>query len=492
MSRQRWGVSIAVLQAGLAVSLLGGCGYYNGMYNANRLANSARKAEREGRTYEANSLWGQVATKAESVVVRHPNSKYAEQAAILKGMALARLGQCEQALGPLGRVTVAAIGTDLTEDAWLAAGRCHVSMGNIAAGDVAFAQVIESKNSWRRREARFQRARTLRHSGRFEEALIALEGVPERRAVSERLLSLAGDGRVPEAMALADSLVARADTTQPWDSVLVSLGQQAPSNASSLVDRVRQLPNRSAETQARWLLEDGLRLIGSDTARARTRFRTAVEIGGSGDAAGRASLQLVTLDLRGVSHPQGLSPLIRSLLSNAQRHGSASAELTQLSNTAAGVLTATASLTPGAPQGDLRLFLAAEAARDSLRALRLAERIFLRILREWPESPYAPKAVLAAQQLNPEWADSARALLEARYFESPYLAMIRGDEGSAYRQLEDSLGAFAVAQAGTAGRAPAAGPRRPGRAVPVRPEDDKETPRQRPQPAPNRRVLEPQ
>jgi tetratricopeptide (TPR) repeat protein len=482
---------MVVLRAGLAVSLLGGCVYYNGMYNANRLANSARKAEREGRTFEANNLWGQVATKAESVVVRHPKSKYAEEATILRGLALARLGQCEQALGPLARVTVAAIGTDLTEDAWLATGRCQVSLGNIAAGDVAFAQVTESKNPWRRREARFQRAQTLRHSGRYREALSALEGVPEPRAVSERLLSLAGSGRVPEAMALADSLVARGDTTQPWDSLLVSLGRQDPSNASSLIARVRQLPNRSAETQARWLLDDGRRLIGSDTARARRRFREAVEIGGSGEAAGRASLQLVRLDLRGVRHPQAIAPLIRSLGTNAKRYETVSAELTQLSNTAAGILTATASMTPGAPQGDLRLFLAAEAARDSLLAPRLAEGIFLRILREWPESPYAPKAILAAQQVNPEWADSARALLEARYFESPYLAMIRGNEGSAYRQLEDSLGAFATAQAGAVGRAPGVGPRTPGRPAPVAPGADKRPKPQRPRPAPNKPTFEP-
>ena len=183
---------MAVLHAGLAASLLGGCVYYNGMYNANRLANSARKAEREGRTFEANNLWGQVATKAESVIVRHPKSKYAEEAAILKGLALARMGQCEQALGPLGRVTITAVGTDLTEDAWLATGRCQVLMGNVAAGDAAFAQVVESKNSWRRREARFYRAQTLRRAGRYQEALSTLEGIREPRAVAERLLSLAG------------------------------------------------------------------------------------------------------------------------------------------------------------------------------------------------------------------------------------------------------------------------------------------------------------
>ncbi|MGZ8399404.1 MAG: tetratricopeptide repeat protein [Gemmatimonadales bacterium] len=488
MIRDRRGVPM-LLRAGLAASLLGGCVYYNGMYNANRLANSARKAEREGRTFEANNLWGQVATKAESVVVRHPKSKYAEEAAILRGLALARMGQCEAALGPLGRVAVASVGTDLTEDALLAIGRCQVFMGNIAAADAAFAGVTDSKNSWRRREARFLRAQTLRQAGRYEEALTVLEEVREPREVPERLLSLAGAGRVPEAMALADSLVARGDTTQPWDSLLVSLGRQDPSSASSLVDRVGRLPNRPAETRARWLLDDGRRLIGTDTARARNRFQEAVKIGGPGDAAGRSSLELVRLDLRGVRHARELSSVIRSLRANAELYPSAANELIGLSNAASGVLTATASVTPGSPQGDLRLFFAAEAARDTLVAPRLAAGLFQRILREWPESPYAPKAALAAQRLNPEWADSARALLEAHYLESPYLAMIRGEEGSAYRQLEDSLSAFAAAQAKVPATAPGVRPATPGRPTPAGPDDDSPAPRS-PRPPPNNPALD--
>jgi TolA-binding protein len=461
------------------------------MYNTNRLANSARKAEREGRTFAATSLWGQVATKAESVMVRHPKSKYAEQAAILRGLALARLGQCDQALAPLGRIAVAAVSTDLTEDAWLATGRCQVSLGNVATADAAFAQVIDSKNSWRRREARFQRSRTLRHAQRYEEALKSLEGVPESRALPERLLSLAGDGRVSEAMALADSLVAAGDTTQPWDSLLVSLGQQDAPNGSSLVDRVRRLPGRPAETQARWLLEDGLRLVGSDTARARRRFQEAVKIGGPGAAAGRATLQLVGLDLRRVSQPPALSPLVQSLRNSAARYPAVAAEMTQLAYTAAGVMAVTASLTPGSPQGDLRLFLAAETARDSLLAPRLAEELFQRIVREWPESPYAPKAVLAAQQVNPEWADSARSLLEMRYFTSPYLAMIRSGEDSAYRQLEDSLGAFALANSRASGRPPTPRPGVPDRRTPARDDDDDRPAVRRPQPAPSSRIVDP-
>ena len=471
----------------LTAGLLGGCVYYNGMYNANRLANSARKAERDGRTFEATNLWGQVATKAESVVVRHPRSKYAEEASILRGLALARLGQCEQALSPLSRIAVARLSADLREDAWLATGRCHVTLRNIPAADAAFAQVLDSKNSARRREARFQRARTLRYSGRYEEAVAALRGVNEPRAARELLLSLAGAGRLPDAMALADSLVALGDTTQPWDSVVASLGQQDASSASDLVDRLRRLPGRTGERQARWLLDDGMRLAPTDTARASARFREAVKIGGAGESAGRASLELLRLNLRSIAEPQQLPATIRTLLEVAAKHQVVASDLQLLSATASGVLTALDSSAPGGPQGDLRLFLAAEAARDSLQAPRLARGIFLRILNEWPESPYAPKAVLAAQRLDPSWSDSARALLEVRYVSSPYLAMIRGEEGSAYRQLEDSLGAFAAARAAAVRRDRPVTPRRPG----VPPRDDDDVPGRRPQPAPSSRVIEP-
>src|SRR3954469_507008 len=146
MSRAR------LFRLALASALLGGCVYYNGMYNANRLAGSARKAEREGRTFEANNLWGQVATKAESVVVRHPTSKYAEEAAVLRGVALARLGQCDQALGALSRLTLSAKPSGLTEDALLATGSCQLAVGNLPASEAAFGQLLDSRDRNRRRE----------------------------------------------------------------------------------------------------------------------------------------------------------------------------------------------------------------------------------------------------------------------------------------------------------------------------------------------------
>jgi tetratricopeptide (TPR) repeat protein len=428
----------------LLTVLLGGCVYYNGMYNANRLAHSARKAEREGRTFEANNLWGQVATKAESVVVRHPTSKYAEEAAVLRGVALAQLGQCEQALGPLGRATLAGKPGDLTEDALLATGRCQLALDNLPASEAAFSQLLDSRNRDRRREAHFQHAKLLRQSGRYQEALRALEGVKDPRADSERILALAGIGRLPQALALADSLIAKRDTTRPWDSLMVLMGRQNPAAASQLLDRIRPLPVRSPEIPARRLLEDGIRLASSDSARAGARFREAISIGGHNDAAGRARLQLILLDLRRTRRAEDLPPVVEALKSVSGKFETVAYESTLLGGTIGGVHDAATSVTWETPRGDLRLFLAAEAARDSLRAPRLAEGLFHRILEDYPNSPYAAKVVLAVQQLDSTWADSARGLLEGRYLDSPYLAVIRGESSEEYRQLEDSLGAYAA------------------------------------------------
>lgn len=483
MTRRLRAAAAPLLCGLLASGLLGGCVYYNGMYNANRLAKSARKAEREGRTFDASNLWGQVATKAESVVVRHPRSKYADEAAVLRGLALSRLGQCEQGLGPLGRASLLRGRSDLAEDALLAAGRCQLALGNVVAADAAFIQLLGSKNSDRRVEAHYQHARAARQAGRYAEALSALEGLHDPRADSERLLALAGTGRGPEALALADSLVARGDTTTPWDSLLVTLGRQDPSGASGLVDRMRHLPNRAADTQTRWLLEDGLRLLPSDTARAAARFREAVKIGGEGEAAGRASLRLVRLDLSRATRVEDLAPFIQKLKDLASQYQATSSALSQLGVSAAGVLAAT-SVPAQSPQGDLRTFLGAEAARDTLAAPHLASALFRRIPDGWPDSPYAPKAILAAQQLDSVWTDSARVLLEERYLGSPYLAIVRGEATPEYRQLEDSLGAFA------ARLAPAARPAPAGRRAPPSRDDDDE-PGRRPQPAPGTRVVEP-
>lgn len=430
----------------LAIGCLGGCVYYNGMYNANRLARSAQKAERDGRTFEASNLWGQVATRAESVVVRHPRSKYVNQAMVLRGVALARLGQCPNAIGPLGRSPLIDPHSDLAEEAALALGRCQLELGDPAAAEAALARTQASKNARRQHEGRLQRARALRLIGRHEEALQALAGLQGSRVEQERLLAQASAGKPDETLALADSVLARNDSTVVWDSVLVALGRTDPLAASKLVDRLRDQPKTSPATHAERLLQDGIRLASVDTARAAQRLLEATRVGAGTESGQRAQLHLIRLNLARVRHPAELSPVDSALRRLASPGSEAAPEVRQLQFLVGRVRVQSDSVQPGSPEGDLRLFLTAETARDSLGARLLAAGLFRRIAEGWPESPYAPKALLAAQQLDSAWADTAWALLSGLYADSPYLAFVRGEEAPAFQQLEDSLRAFAAAE----------------------------------------------
>jgi hypothetical protein len=97
-----------------------------------------------------------------------------------------------------------------------------------------------------------------------------------------------------------------------------------------------------------------------------------------------------------------------------------------------------------AATADLGLFLAAETARDTLSAPRLAGALFRQVADDWPDSPYAPKALLALGMVDPAGADSARALLTTRYAASPYVAFVQGTPVPEYQALEDSLQAFSL------------------------------------------------
>jgi hypothetical protein len=435
--------------------LLGGCAYYNGMYNTNRMAKSARRAERDGRAFEAQGYWGQVITKADSLVVRHPRSKYADEATVLRGLAMSRLNQCQEAVGSLERLSMVKLSTDFTEEAALALGRCQLQLGDPGLADLAFVQVINSADPTRRGEARFRHARALRISGRYDEALALMRETPETRGRDDYLLALAGAGRTDEALVFADSVLALQDSAFAWDTVIAAVGRHDPQSASKLVSRLSDDPRASPEVRARRVYEDGLRLVDVDSAAAFARFQEAARMPGPTQSTELARLRLVRAALSAsrsveelVQHGDSLAPL-------ATLPTSAGLEAAALQLELARVRTLGDSGRPGIPRGDLRLFLGAEAVRDSLHARAVAATLFRRLAVDWPVSPYAPKALLAAEQLDPADDDGTRTLLDSLYHDSPYLALVRGEEAPGYRVLEDSLQAFAAAQ-------PVLSPRRPG------------------------------
>jgi tetratricopeptide (TPR) repeat protein len=474
-----------------ALVTLNGCAYYNGMYNANRLAGRAEKAERDGRTFDASSFWGQVVVKADSVLARHGDSKWADDARLLRGKALARLGRCEAAIPELARAQQELVEPPLREEASLELARCRLQQGDAAGAQIALAGMEESADSVRRDAARALLGRARVASGDYAGALGLLGSGTDSTLAGGRLVALAGAGRLDEARALADTLIASGAAGVPWGAFLREVGKADPATAAAYLDRIGTLAVDPAEV-AGWMLEDANRRMAADPAGALERLHEAEQRAPDSEAGTRARELRLRLVLAAVRGLDSLEPAIASLRGEAD-------DVPMI--TAADGLLATAELVQRTadsastrpPHGDLMLFLAGELARDSLRAPALAADLMRRVAIGWPESPYAPKALLAVMALDEGGADAARVDLESRYGASPYVAVTQGIADSTYHALEDSLGSYAVAWLAAA-RTPARSRStvRPSERRPARPSTgDPETPGRRREPRPAAGVAEP-
>jgi hypothetical protein len=319
-----------------------------------------------------------------------------------------------------------------------------VNLGDPVGAVSAYSRLTHSHDPARRALALYAHGRALRVGGQYQEALEELSSSTDPRARGERAAALAGLGRVPEALALADSLIAARDTATPWDSLVAAVGRHAPDSASALVDRVAhsELPG---ETRASLLLQDAIRIRPRDRAQSDARLVQAREAGGGATLVAQIRFAAAVLRLseaetaaevaRGADE---LDELTESVAEVAPR----AVALSAIGHRVAAVADSTQ---PGSSQGDLRLFLIGELARDSLGAPRFAATLFGRVAREWAQSPFAPKALLALIPLEPQAGDSLRDVLVRDYAESPYVAIAEGaPDPPAFQVYEDSLRRFAA------------------------------------------------
>jgi hypothetical protein len=427
----------------LLLLLLGGCAYYNGMYNARRMAARARQAEKEDRTFDATSLWGQVGVKAESVLAQHPNSKWADEARLLQGTSLIKLRNCALGVRPLEQLLAVSTNPKLTEEAAVLLGGCRTTLGDPAGALAMYGRLTGSKDPERRRLALFAHGRAQRIDGNYEAALNELNNTDYPGSQGERAAALAGLGRLPETMVLVDSLIVAGDSAAPWDSLLAAVTRHDPDAGARLVDRVADSDMPRA-LLARMLMTEGERLRESDPVESEARLAEAEKLGVGTQAGNEARFQAVLLKIRTVEELSQFKELVTRIEDLSEGTGSVAPRAAQLAGFAHRVALTADSVPAGSPTGDLRLFLAGEMARDSLNAEGFAAQQFRRVVTEWPSSPFAPKALLALIVLQPDRADSLRTSLLATYPGSPYVAMIEGGDSPEYAVLEDSLRRFAI------------------------------------------------
>jgi hypothetical protein len=418
----------------LVLVLLGaatsGCAYYNAMWSAERFARQARSSEAHGEDGAARGLWNQAAAKADTVLSRHPRSRWADDALVLRLEAVVRSGNC-LSLGTTGtRARALTLDGPLTERVDLALAQCAIEAGRPGEaarlleaplrshdGEVrAHGEVLAGRAAWGRGDA----AAADEHYAR--------SGRPD--AGLERVRLLLATAQSGHAIAVLDSLLVRRNREATWAELFAEVARAAgPGDASFALDRFLARARIAVTTRYQLLLADGDRLVAAgDADRAATQYNRVIAADRGGHEGLAAQGRLLRIRAARAENVAALAPVTAAVLRLGNAGGPDAAALLAM----IGRVT-----TPEGGEGPE--FLAAEIARDSLRAPAVAGELFVTFARRRPASLFAPKALVAALPLLPAQADSLLGVLRQEYATSPYTGALDGAISPAYAAAEDSL-----------------------------------------------------
>lgn len=484
-----------------AAALLGpaGCVYYNGMYNADRAAHEAQRFELQGRSAEARDRWQRAIVHAESVAARHPRSRWADDALLLRGRGLVQLESYVDAATVLEQAVRVAGSPALRAAALTLLGRANLALGRFAMARADLDSALESDQPAVTAEATLYRGRVLLALGALDAAFADFTASNDPQAPYYRAGVLLVRGDTAGARAQLELLAGvRPYRERQWRGILDTLAQRgAVAGASRLVERLVVRGDLTRGERARLLLDDGDRRVGArDTLQGRARYEQAMQAAADSSEARIGGVRLALLAAAEAATPADLAAASQQLGRLAADGGPAAREAQQVLR----VLGQIERFGEETAAPDALWFFRAELLRDSVRAVRLATNAFAEMAGRFPASPWTPKAIVAAIAAGHPAADSLRALLDRRYGDSPYrVAAIglaaSGPEADAYRALEDSLGQVVASWVGARRTGERARPAvddleqpreaRPGAAAPVRPAQPRPAAPTRPPPRPD-------
>ena len=423
-----------------AASLFAACTWSNSLYQARVLTRDAQRAERERQPGQAQLLWGQVITKAESAYARAPLGKHGAEALWLEGHAASRTNDCARAVPALQGALSAAAHSPWEEQLLLELGTCEEALGGSTAVSIYATLLARTTDPAIKRQARMRQGHVLVVQGEWTRALAALEGEDSLPARLDRATALAQLGRTDEALRELSIPLAGSDTSVAWGGYLDILAVHNSAATDALLDRVLAFPSFAPARRNTLVLRTAEAAMVFDPAAAERRLQRIASSPGAVTA--RPLLQQIRLtrpttpaELRGPVDSIATGELIDA--------GSGARRVAELVRFARLLLAKNDSTAPGAPRGDLTMFALGELARDSLGARRLSSWYFIRLEREWPQSPYVAKALIARARLEPDSADMLTLRLRG-LTGNPYVAAATGDLAGRTRvpRLDDSLSNF--------------------------------------------------
>jgi tetratricopeptide (TPR) repeat protein len=407
-------------RAAALLSLLGviGCAYYNGLYNARALVRRAESALHDGRDSVAVAAWREAAAKADTVIRRYPRSRWTDDALLLSGTAAALAGDCAHGLSRLAQYqNHPGAGSQARERVSVARGACLVKLGRHDQGLDTLRPFVSHRDATLSRIAAAWAARAAVAMARDDSAIV-FASIARSDALDRELVSSALRSRE---WRLAERLLRQ--RAREWRSLstfvplLLQLAHSSPAAVDSIV--VLALRGRASRLErARLSLAAGAwSEQGDRKADAREHYERALELTADTSVAAEALARLCLIDVRAAT----TIAEAQSYLDRARRRRAHS----ELARADTG-LRLIRRLATAVDSTGASLFLAAEVARDALRARALASALFREAARQYPRSSLAPKAVLAVADLWPDSAAALRAKVRAEYGTSPYVELLDG------------------------------------------------------------------
>ena len=431
------------MRAVIPLLVVGACAWSNSLYQARLLSGNAVQAERERRPAEAQQLWGQVMVKADSAYARDPQGMRGAEALWLAGHAAAKINDCPHAIPRLQSAMSAGFSAPWRQQLLFELALCEEPLGGPTAASL-YATLIASTNDpliARRARLRLGHALIIRED--WSGALAILAGDDTLPARLDRATAFAAVGRTDQALLELARPLAEADTSVRWLGLVEAFAAHPGRAADALLDRLLAFPNVGVELKSRWLLEGARTALAVDPAAADRRLQLLATRGSGGATVEGRVLQQQLMLTRSTTLPalrRAVDSLSRIELSD---DGGGVRVLADLLRVARQLINRSDAISSGSVAGDLAMFGLAAQAHDSLGAPRLSAWFFQRLEREWPQSAYLAKAMLARAPNEPDSTDAILARAR-RLSTNPYVSAANGDVAGMVRvtQLEDSLGRY--------------------------------------------------
>lgn len=445
--------------------LVGGCVYFNTMYNAQEEYSRARRLRREGDPAARIAL-DSVIAKSERVMLRHPDSKYADDAALLKARSELLLERWEAAFGSAEAAARLADDPAVEATALGLQGTAAYSLGQLEPADSLLTLALEVElGPDDAASFHFARGRTRLARGRLEEAAAdlkeaSLQAETSAEARLDLAVALAEIGEWDESVALTRDMLLASDAGDLSDAERAhvdSLISRVPTAMEAALSELADAPAQGPTKRALFLLLRGMaRERTGDVVGSVADFETASQLAVSTRAGGEAAYYAAHGRLEAAGTPDSVRETVGSLLL-AERVGPPAVRPTarrkrEAVQLFANLMGAWESRGTAAAEALIR---AAEIAAVDLGAARAARELYVLYVSAAPGSPWIAKAIIGALSLSARDApgdierpgdltdEALRARLEGLPETDPYRGALRGDTtavaDSAYALAERNL-----------------------------------------------------